>query len=393
MSRSDNLSELKRIIQKYLSGKSTPEEEEFLRAYYQYFESQDDFVNMLTADERQRLEAEMETALLQRIAHPEDGKIRKIITRIAVAASLIIFIASSTYFILRSGSRQTQVKVHKVPDKDVLPGGNHAVLTLSDGTIIVLNSAKNGMLAQQGNIAVNKAADGQLVYDLSGPDNSALTTRPGYNTISTPAGGQYQVILPDGSKVWLNSESSLKFPVVFTGGERHAELTGEGYFEVAKNEKSPFTVTVNKMKVEVLGTHFNIMAYTDEASVNTTLLEGSVRILKGKERAMLTPGQQARVSTNINVENADIQEAVGWKEGYFIFKNEELRSVMRKLSRWYNVDVKYEGEIPVTVFGGRISRYKNISQVLKLLELTGAIHFKIENASAGENKAQILVMP
>ncbi|HEY0666589.1 MAG TPA: hypothetical protein VGD22_00350, partial [Sphingobacteriaceae bacterium] len=158
MSRSDNLSELKRIIQKYLSGKSTPEEEEFLRAYYQYFESQDDFVNMLTADERQRLEAEMETALLQRIAHPEDGKIRKIITRIAVAASLIIFIASSTYFILRSGSRQTQVKVHKVPDKDVLPGGNHAVLTLSDGTSIILNSAKNGMLARQGNIAINKAA-------------------------------------------------------------------------------------------------------------------------------------------------------------------------------------------------------------------------------------------
>lgn len=393
MSKPDNLSELKRIVQKYLAGKSTPEEEEFLREYYQYFENRDIVLSKLTDDERQRLGAEMETALLQRIAHPHDGKIRKIITRIAVAASLIIFIASATYFILRPGSRQTQFKVQKVPDNDVLPGGNNAVLTLSDGTSIILNSAKNGMLARQGNIAVNKTADGQLVYDLSGPDNSALTARPGYNTISTPAGGQYQVILPDGSKVWLNAESSLKFPIVFTEGERHVELTGEGYFEVAKNAKSPFSVTMKKMKVEVLGTHFNIMAYADEASVNTTLLEGSVRIVKGKERAMLAPGQQARVSTNINVVNADIQEAIGWKEGYFIFKNEELHSVMRKLSRWYNVDVTYKGEIPAMFIGGKISRYKNISQVLEMLKLTGSIHFKLENSPNSAGKMRIIVMP
>jgi len=202
-----------------------------------------------------------------------------------------------------------------------------------------------------------------------------------FNTISTPVGGQYTVVLPDGSKVWLNAASSLKFPTAFTGTERRVELTGEGYFEVAKNKHMPFKVNFNREEVEVLGTHFNISAYPDEAVTRTTLLEGSVRISKNNIKKILVPGQQAISSMQtggFNIAEVNTDEAIAWKNGLFLFHNENIRSIMKKIARWYNVDVNYQGSFTNQEYGGRISQSKNLSEILKNLELTGTIHFKIE---------------
>jgi transmembrane sensor len=235
---------------------------------------------------------------------------------------------------------------------DISPGGNIATLTLADGRKISLTDAKNGQLAEQSGIKISKTADGQLVYNITNAENSSLSLS--YNTIETPPGGQYQVILPDGSKVWLNSASSLRYPVRFTGNERKVEISGEAYFEVAHNSKMPFRVINSNQIVEVLGTHFNIMAYPDESSTNTTLLEGSVRIIKENKSKIISPGQQTRVKNgDIDVASVDVTQVTAWKEGYFMFKNEDIQSIMRQISRWYNLEVKYQGDIPEKVFGGR----------------------------------------
>jgi ferric-dicitrate binding protein FerR (iron transport regulator) len=195
-------------------------------------------------------------------------------------------------------------------------------------------------------------------------------------------GGQYQLLLPDGSKVWLNSGSSIRFPTAFIGKERVVELKGEAFFDIKENKKMPFIVrTNNSMDIKVLGTQFNVMAYEDEKSINTTLLEGSVQILKETGSTYLEPGQAAvlnKGSGKIKVAPADIEDAVAWKNGYFIFSNENIESIMRKVSRWYNVEIEYQGNLNNKDFVGTISRDKNISELLKMLELTGAIHFRIE---------------
>ncbi|MDO8994551.1 MAG: DUF4974 domain-containing protein, partial [Daejeonella sp.] len=211
-----------------------------------------------------------------------------------------------------------------------------------------------------------------------------------YNTLSTPMGGQYQLSLPDGSRVWLNSGSSIRFPTAFIGKERIIELKGEAFFDIRENKKMPFIVrTNNSMDIRVLGTQFNVMAYDDEKNINTTLLEGSVQILKESGTAFLEPGQAAILNKGtgkIKVAAADIEEAVAWKNGFFIFSNENIESIMRKVSRWYNVEVDYQGNLSNKDFVGTISRDKNISEILKMLELTGAVHFRIEGR-------RITVMP
>lgn len=307
--------------------------------------------------------------------------IRPLWQKITVAASVLLVLTAGILFYVQSNRQQQPLKTTRVLKKDVDPGGNKAILTLADGTKIVLDNTENGTIASQGSTAINKTKNGQLVYDASiNPLSSTSDNQPvSYNTIVTPPGGQYQVILPDGTQVWLNAASSLRFPTAFSEQNRMVELTGEGYFEVAKDAGKKFIVEANGTKVEVLGTHFNVMAYADESSINTTLLEGSVKVIKGNESKIIIPGQQARVKENIHVAIADINEAVAWKNGYFIFKNEDLQSIMRKISRWYDVEIKYEGQIPRESFGGKISRYKNVSEVLRLLELTGPVQFKIEN--------------
>jgi ferric-dicitrate binding protein FerR (iron transport regulator) len=301
---------------------------------------------------------------------------------IAVAAAILLFIAVGIVF------RNNLVKEQTIANNTnkIIPGGNKAVLTLANGSQIMLESAKRGVLANQQNIIINKTADGKLVYDASQKQKDNTELQLGYNTISTPNGGQYQVVLPDGTRVWLNAASSLKFPVAFTGKERNVELSGEGYFEVAKNKAMPFRVTVNHSTVEVLGTHFNIMGYADEKSTNTTLLEGSVKIISGNNQKLIVPGEQARVNGEIEVAKVNVAQAVEWKNGNFNFSHENIETIMRKVARWYNVSVQYQGAMTNEGFVGTVPRSENITEVLNALELTGLVHFKII-------ERRVIVMP
>lgn len=290
----------------------------------------------------------------------------------AAAAAIIITGAAGLYFgsILRNKAAKPTIAIVKQLH-DIMPGGNKAILTLADGSSILLDSAHNGVLAKQGNSIINKAKDGQLIYN---NDQSSGAEIPGMNMISTPRGGQYQVVLPDGSKVWLNAASSLKYPTFFTGDQRVVEITGEAYFEVAKNALLPFIVKTKMAEVEVLGTHFNVMAYDDETLMKTTLLEGSVKVTSGKSSDILKPGQQALLNEREQlriVNNVDVDEETAWKNGLFQFKDADVESIMRQVSRWYDVKISYEGKITARQYSGRISRNVKASELLNMLKYTG----------------------
>jgi transmembrane sensor len=263
-------------------------------------------------------------------------------------------------------------QVAVVPMKnDALPGGNKAVLTLANGQKLILSNSANGALTKQGSTRVRKVADGLLVYQ---PTKEHVTVEPvTYNTISTPRGGQYQVMLPDGSNVWLNSVSTITFPTAFTGNARNVTITGEVYFEVAKNKARPFLVHAPGQTVQVLGTHFNINAYADENAVKTTLLEGGIKISTPYGEKIITPGQQALVNRSYItiLDDGDTEAAVAWKNGNFIFDNTSLPALMRQLSRWYDVDVIYGGRVADHEFVGQIKRSVKLSGVLQILTASG----------------------
>jgi len=312
------------------------------------------------------------------------------------AAIVLIFISTGVYLYFNQTGKKLAEKTSAQNFKnDVSPGTNKAVLTLADGTQVLLDSTKNGAITLQGTTKIIKSNSGQIIYKSELPD---LKSEIQYNTVTTPKGGQYQVILPDGTKAWLNAASSLKFPIAFTGKERNVELTGEGYFEVAKNASMPFNVSVGQMKVQVLGTHFNINAYIDETSIKTTLLEGSVKVLATGNLQLATvlkPGQQAQLQTKNyelrTINDVDLNEVMAWKDGFFEFENMELPAIMRQIERWYNVEVEYKRGTIKERFGGRISRNLNISNVLHLLEGNG-IHFKIETNVAEGLGGKIIVL-
>lgn len=309
---------------------------------------------------------------------------------IASAAALLIFLSAGLYLFVQKEQPSQPVAVSK--KVDAMPGGNKAVLTLADGSEIILDHAGNGTLARQGSIVINKAADGKLIYNTSKFDLNSGNTAVTYNTIATPRGGEYQIILPDGSKVWLNSASSINFPTAFNGNERSVTITGEAYFEVAHNPGKPFNVKANGTKIQVLGTHFNVMAYANEGSVKTTLLEGSVKVSAGNESSLIKPGQQARVSEGqIKIMAANLEEAVAWKNGYFYFKNTDIQTVMRQISRWYDVDVEYRGKIPQTVFTGKMYKNVNASKVLDVLTYF-KVNFMIEQPSSPSGKKTIVIL-
>jgi len=298
---------------------------------------------------------------------------------ITTVAAIFICVLTGIYFFKSpdtSDQRIGQVSKFRTVIKDVIvPGGNKAELTLSDGSHITLDSSHTGALIKQGNAKVINLSTATLAYK-AGNENASEVV---YNTLSTFSGGQYQLILSDGTKVWLNASSSIYYPTIFTGTERRVAVTGEAYFEVAKNASMPFEISVRDVQVQVLGTHFNIMAYNDETSINTTLLEGAVKILKGSETRLLLPGQQSRItkSKSIKVVDADIEEVMAWKNGWFQFDGYDIEKVLRQVSRWYDVDIAYEGKIPAGHFTGSVSRENNISQVLKIME-AGGVRFKIE---------------
>lgn len=292
--------------------------------------------------------------------------------KIAVAASILIAVGIGTFVVFQKGDEAPVVAVSKQVN-DKAPGKTGAILTLADGSKIVLDSLGNGLVANQNNTTVSKK-NGALVYK-SG-NNSELV----YNTMTTPRARQYNLELSDGTKVWLNASSSLTFPTSFASNERKVILTGEAYFEVAKDKKRPFRVSVNEMQVNVLGTHFNINAYDDEATINTTLLEGSVLLSEKSQKVLLKPGQQAqkqKKGTIVVNNKVNIDKVMGWKNGVFYFENADLQTVLREISRWYDVDVVFEKGIPVRTFEGEIQRNLKLSQVLKILE-KNKVHFKID---------------
>src|SRR6185503_18584225 len=276
------------------------------------------------------------------------AKTSRLWPRIAAAASILIFLSVGGYFLLRKQPNKTDAANYSALKQDAAPGGNKAVLMLANGKSIVLNDAKNGKLAEQGAVAIDKTSDGQIVYNTHGASVHAAS-KIAYNTMTTPRGGQYHLTLADGTNVWLNAASSLKYPVVFTGGERKVELTGEAYFEVVHNNAKPFRVVTNGETIEDIGTHFNVFAYGDEKAVKTTLLEGAVKVSTAASSVFLKPGQQSSVNqkeAKIDVASANIDEAVAWKNGLFEFNRADIPTVMRSLGRWYDLDIAYDGNIP-----------------------------------------------
>jgi ferric-dicitrate binding protein FerR (iron transport regulator) len=258
----------------------------------------------------------------------------------------------------------------------VVPGKDRAILTLADGSVIDLDSAGAGRLAQQGNTGI-RIRSGKIIY-VPGKAGKAEIV---YNTVATPRGGQYQVVLPDGTKAWLNATSSIKFPVAFAGNSRTVELSGEVYLEVARDPARPFIAKVKDVEVEVLGTHFNVMAYGEEEKIATTLLEGSINVSKGGEKHSVAPGQQAvwKKDGDFHLNNdVDMEEVVAWKNGKFHFNNADIRTIMRQIARWYDVDVEYENVAAETRLGGVVSRKEDIRQLLDYFEMAGKVRFRVE---------------
>lgn len=388
------MNKAKELLEKYKTGNCTPEEILLLQKWFHHLH--EDELSELTEADLRKAQNELRQ---QMTSLTRKSSVAILWPRIIIAAAILIVISIGTFF-YRNYIDESNTK-HAISGvkNDISPGGNIAFLTLADGRKISLTDAKNGQLAEQSGIKIIKTADGQLIYEvrhLEGgtTERSLSAVEMTYNTIETPAGGQYQINLPDGSKVWLNSASSLRYPVRFIGKERRVEISGEAYFEVAHNSRMPFKVANASQTVEVLGTHFNIMAYPDETSTKTTLLQGSVKIIKENKNIIISPGQQTRVKDgNIDVVNVDVNEATAWKDGYFMFKSEDIQSIMRQISRWYNLEVTYQGNFTEKVFGGKISRSRNVSEVLEILESTGSIHFKIIPGDSFGRERRIIVMP
>jgi ferric-dicitrate binding protein FerR (iron transport regulator) len=318
------------------------------------------------------------TLIHNRINSTSPRVIRYYRWRTAVAAAAVLIVIAVTYFIRynTTDKHHLQAKAATMQVSDINPGGNKALLTLSDGSAVMLDSAKSGVVSTQGNATVMKLNDGELTYNTKGGTKEVL-----YNTVSTPKGGQYQLTLSDGSKVWMNAASSIRFPVVFSANERRVELTGEAYFEIAKDATRPFRINVaGKQEVEVLGTHFNVNAYYDESEIRTTLLEGKIKVSGLLKTVILAPGQQAKLESNGNpivIANVDLEEVIAWKAGNFYFDRADLKTILRQFSRWYDVEVVYETEVINRYFFAIINRNSKLSEVLKALQANG-VKFRIE---------------
>ena len=377
-----------KLYAKYLAGQCTPEEEKIIKNFQDDFTLNDHPWDTEHLGDRQEMERRLLEQLQHRL-HPLSGTVEKnnlrwIFWRPAAAALLVGLSSYGLYLYYRPVQKPAVAAVAKAqpkPAPDIAPGGDKAILTLSDGAQVVLNDADKGLVAQQGKTALRKQADGQLEYITDASAEKDTGEKIGYNTVTTPRGGQYQITVPDGSRVWLNASSSIRFPTRFFGSERLVETTGEVYFEVHKDPSFPFHVSTNGHDIEVLGTTFNLMAYEDEPHIKTTLVEGSVKVSNIEKTLLLKPGEQSivhRKKETLRVIRADLDEALAWKTGQFIFNDEDLESIMRKVARWYDVEIDFKENFGNLRFTGGMSRFENVSGVLKMLELTGTVHFIIK---------------
>jgi ferric-dicitrate binding protein FerR (iron transport regulator) len=365
------------LLDKYLAGKATQHETDLLMRYYDSFQ-QPSKIN--EPDDLQDTGARMLQHIHEDIHHEKPTLSRKLWPKIAVAASILL-LAGSILFWPTKQATPPLAKAETTPVKSAEEEGK-VTLTLADGKKIILDNLANGIITQNGNFTITKQ-NGTLICNYIGSGDSSSNT---YNILSVANGAQYEVVLPDKSHVWLNTASTLKFPSSFAGNERRVRLSGEAYFEIAKNRRKPFRVNVEPNAddadgalVEVLGTHFNIAAYKDEETMRTTLLEGSVRITPLSKSAhqqtkTLAPGQQALITTRkeankkINVRKANTKEVMAWKSGLFDFNNADIPAIMREIARWYHVEVIYEGSVPHKIFTGTMNRSLALQTVLKILE-------------------------
>jgi ferric-dicitrate binding protein FerR (iron transport regulator) len=386
--------EVQKLVEKYLYNTASAEETEKLFQWYRAEMKRDSNWTF----EAQEDEENLKSFIYSRIDVPELAErqipVYRRYSSLAAAATILVFLVSGLYFYVKQDQIQTAQISEKVAVKpkikDIQPGGVKAILTLADGKKIVLDDSQNGVLINQGGIKIHKNSKGIIEYTLSANEQSITEKREiqtVYNTIQTPVGGKFQLNLADGSKVWLNSASSLRFPVFFAGDTREVELKGEAYFEVSKNEDKKFSVRSGNQTVEVLGTHFNINAYSDEPSITTTLIEGAVRVieLNSKKSQILKPGEQSKVDRDIRIQRKDTQAEVAWKDGYFYFENASIETVMRQLSRWYGITARYEGILPEHHFEGAIATNLTLLEVFEILQKSN-IHFKLEGK-------EVIVMP
>jgi ferric-dicitrate binding protein FerR (iron transport regulator) len=299
----------------------------------------------------------------------------------SIAASVILISTIGLYLYMHKQGDSVTVKATSQQKIDIAPGSDKAVLTLADGRTINLTDAGNGDIAALQGVKISKTKEGQLVYHITGRNGggSQAESMSNTNTIATPAGGQYQVILPDGSQVFLNAASSLTYPVQFSKSERRVELSGEAYFEIALSKNQPFKVISGKQEVEVLGTRFNINCYADESAMATTLEEGSVRVTINKQSRTIIPGQQTLMMSDgqMKVKEADLESALAWKNGRIYFNQADIPTIMRQVARWYDVKIRYEGVVTGDSFTGGVSRSSSLESLLKILRLN-KINFKLE---------------
>lgn len=376
------------LILRHLQGELNSEEEKELQQWLQEKKGNRRFFDRLR--NQQILEEELSSfsaldldKAWQRIAsqtvepHSQTGSSwYSTAWKYAAAVALILATALAVYqFQIRKHNSldSAAVAVSELKTEAILPGEDRAKLILSDGSVFMLDEINNGVVREKNGLKVSKQ-DGQVIFEIADNNSNELF----FNTISTPVGGQYQVVLSDGTKVLLNSASSLHFPSAFVGNDRVVELTGEGYFEVSKHKQKTFKVKVSTATIEVLGTHFNVMAYANEGPITTTLLKGSVKVHNGSVSKLMRPGQQASIGKDIMLKEIDVDEVIAWKNGLFYFNNTDITTVMNQLERWYDVEVVYSGQMTSKHFSGIISRDTAIKKVLEMLSLTGSIEFKME---------------
>lgn len=359
------------LLRKYDKGDCNAEEQALVETWY--LKQQVSMVDALT-------EPELKKDLHEIFISLPGNKSHTLSLWMRVAAAVVLISAVGLYFYATKNGKDSLKEAPSA--RNIAPGKNSATLTLANGRRIVLSDSLRGQIAIETGITITKSNDGQIVYTLTDRGhNHNVNPVLGLNALSTSRGQQYQLVLPDGTHVWLNAASSIEFPASFAGmSHRKVSIKGEVYFEVVKDKNHPFLVESRGQQITVLGTHFNVNSYMDETSVKTSLVEGriQVKLANGKSK-VLTPGQQSWVNgTEIRVTDADTEAVVDWKDGNFYFLNENIESVMRKISRWYNIEVVYAIKDHDVVFGGEISRSKDLSQVLSLLEATKSVHFKVE---------------
>ncbi|SDL87387.1 FecR protein [Pedobacter steynii] len=369
--------EIDQLLEKKHAGNCTPEEIAFLESWYLQWNK--DLPLDLTAEE---LHEDLLDIKAMNTILPPETKSKKLKQSLLVAASLFLILSTALFFYLQTQTRKNSV--YDLALHDINPGGNKASITLANGQKLDLNNLKGGVLIGKSGLAYNDGTDISQMNPASGGTFQQLT-------LATPKGGQYQITLSDGTRVWLNAASALKFPSSFAGlKERRVELTGEAYFEVNHNAKQPFRVQTASQIAEDLGTSFNINSYTDEASAKTTLIAGAMQVQslynhQGKKQpaVVLSPSQQASINPNgiINVRVVNTAETMGWKNGDFVFDGENLKSAMRRIARWYDVEVAYETDAKASstlILDGLVSRKSKLSEVLKWIETVGDVRFKIE---------------